>query len=236
MTRSPDRGELDVPAAVTRSMLGWGVLAGPIYVVIGLALALTRDGFHLSEHPLSLLMLGDSGWMQRTNLLLGGALVLIAATGIRRALAYDSARTQAANLVTVFGLGLVGSAAFAPDPMGGFPPGAEEAVSTSGILHMVFGLAQFVSLTAAGIGLAGWAKRRGDRAASTRSRVLAFTVLIGFFGGAALGQYSIGIALLWIAVLAAYAWLATACTYLWTVVPHPDMGTRPQAIEPEARA
>jgi hypothetical protein len=66
--------------------------------------------------------------------------------------------------------------------------------------------------------------------------VLAFTVLIGFFGGAALGQYSIGIALLWIAVLAAYAWLATACTYLWTVVPHPDMGTRPQAIEPEARA
>ncbi|WP_434591336.1 hypothetical protein [Brevibacterium sp. 1718] len=33
---------LDVRAAVTRSMLGWGVVAGPFYIVFGLILALTR--------------------------------------------------------------------------------------------------------------------------------------------------------------------------------------------------
>ena len=217
-------------------MLGWGVFAGPLYVVVGLTLALTRDGFHLSEHALSLLMLGDNGWMQRTNLLLSGALVLIAATGIRRALGYDSWRTGTATHVTLFGLGLVGSAAFAPDPMGGFPPGAEEAVSTSGVLHLAFGLVQFVCVAAAGIALARWAKRRGNRRASRRSRVLACTVLIGFLSGAALGQYTIGIALLWIAVLAGYVWLATVCIHLRTVVPHPDTGTRRPAIKPERRS
>lgn len=38
-----DRG-----AAVTRSMLGWGVVAGPFYIVFGLILALTRPGFDLT--------------------------------------------------------------------------------------------------------------------------------------------------------------------------------------------
>ena len=31
-------------AAITRSLLGYGVLAGPFYLVVGLAQALTRDG------------------------------------------------------------------------------------------------------------------------------------------------------------------------------------------------
>jgi hypothetical protein len=39
-------------------MLGWGVVAGPFYVVVGLVLALTRPGFVLSRDALSLLMIG----------------------------------------------------------------------------------------------------------------------------------------------------------------------------------
>ena len=44
--------DLDTGAAVTRSLLGWGVVAGPFYVVVGLVLALTRPGFDLSTHAL----------------------------------------------------------------------------------------------------------------------------------------------------------------------------------------
>lgn len=57
---SADAG-FDKSAAVTRSLLGWGVVAGPFYVVFGLTLALTRPGFRLTQHALSLLMLGDLG-------------------------------------------------------------------------------------------------------------------------------------------------------------------------------
>jgi hypothetical protein len=217
---------LDVAAAVTRSMLGWGVLAGPIYILVGLTLALSRDGFHLTEHALSLLMVGEHGWMQRANLLASGVLCLTAATGIQRALSYDGTSTRTGILVVGFGLGLLGSACFAPDPMRGFPPGSEEAVTVSGVFHLAFGAVQFVSLIAAGIALARWATHRGDPTHASRSRVLALTVLAGFIGGALLGQLTIGIALLWVAVLAAYTWLALTCMYLWHVVPHPDPARR----------
>lgn len=56
--------QFDRRAAITRSLLGWGVLVGPICLVVGLSLALTRDGFNLAEHALSLLMLGGNGWIQ----------------------------------------------------------------------------------------------------------------------------------------------------------------------------
>ena len=46
-------GELDRGAAVTRSLLGWGVVAGPFYIIVGLVLAITRPGFDLSRHALA---------------------------------------------------------------------------------------------------------------------------------------------------------------------------------------
>jgi len=43
-TARPDRSAtFDEGAAVMRSMLGWGVVAGPFYLALGLVLALTRD-------------------------------------------------------------------------------------------------------------------------------------------------------------------------------------------------
>jgi len=47
-----------VGGRVTRSLLGYGILAGPLYIVVALAQALTRDGFDLSRHPWSLLANG----------------------------------------------------------------------------------------------------------------------------------------------------------------------------------
>ena len=40
-----DASGFDRGAAVTRSLLGYGVLAGPFYLVVGLVQALVRDGF-----------------------------------------------------------------------------------------------------------------------------------------------------------------------------------------------
>ena len=68
-----DRGR-----AVTKSLLGWGVVAGPFYVVVGLAQALLVPGFDLSRHALSLLLLGPLGWIQWLNLVLSGLMVLAA--------------------------------------------------------------------------------------------------------------------------------------------------------------
>ena len=44
----------------------------------------TRDGFDLARHPLSLLSLGDLGWIQIANFVLSGLLFLACAAGMRR--------------------------------------------------------------------------------------------------------------------------------------------------------
>ncbi|MEV4461569.1 DUF998 domain-containing protein, partial [Microbispora sp. NPDC049633] len=71
--------------AVTRSLLGYGVIAGPIYVGVSLTEALTRDGFDLTRHAWSLLANGDLGWIHITNLVLAGAMTIAFAAGLRRA-------------------------------------------------------------------------------------------------------------------------------------------------------
>lgn len=45
------------------------VVPGPFYVVVVLVLVLTRTDFDLTRYALSLLTLGEHGWMQRANLL-----------------------------------------------------------------------------------------------------------------------------------------------------------------------
>ena len=61
--------------AITRSLLGYGAVAGPFYVCVSLAQALTRDGFDLSRHPWSVLENGPLGWIQSANFVLTGAMV-----------------------------------------------------------------------------------------------------------------------------------------------------------------
>src|SRR5215213_7744376 len=80
------RPPFDRAAAVTRSLLGYGVLAGVVYLAVGLAQALTRDGFDLTHHDLSLLANGPYGWIQIANLVLTGLMVIAAAAGVRRAM------------------------------------------------------------------------------------------------------------------------------------------------------
>ena len=67
---------------VTRSLLGYGIIAGPMYVLISLGQAVTRDGFDLVRHEWSLLANGSFGWIQSANLVLSGAMIIAAAVGL----------------------------------------------------------------------------------------------------------------------------------------------------------
>ena len=71
---------------ITKSLLGYGVIAGPIYVVLVAAQAATRDGFDPTRHAASQLANGDLGWIQIATFLITGAMTIAAAVGVRRAL------------------------------------------------------------------------------------------------------------------------------------------------------
>jgi hypothetical protein len=70
----------------TRALLACGVVAGPLFLVVALLQALTRDGFDLGRHPLSLLSLGELGWIQIANFVVAGLLSVASAVGMRRVL------------------------------------------------------------------------------------------------------------------------------------------------------
>jgi hypothetical membrane protein len=217
-TSTFDRG-----AAVTRSLLGWGVVAGPFYLVVGLVQALLVPGFDLSRHALSLLLLGELGWIQALNLVLSGLMVLAAAVGFARVMP-RRANVWAAVFLGLYGVSLVGAAIFPPDPMGGFPVGGTDAttVSMSGLLHLVAGAIGFVSLAVAALIVGAWFRRAGHPGAATTSWIAAAVIVLGFMGGAALAMVPAGVALLWLAVVAGWAWLAIASFTAYRLAPTPD--------------
>lgn len=151
ITADSDGSVATVPA--TRALLTCGAVAGPLYSVIGLAQAFTRDGFDLRRHPFSMLSLGDLGWIQIANFVLTGVLFVAAAVGLRRVLRRARGGTWGPLLVGAFGVGLIGGGVFVADPALGFPPGAPagtpEALSWHGVLHGVAAGVGFLALIAA---------------------------------------------------------------------------------------
>ena len=210
------------------------MVAGGFYLIVGLAQALTRDGFDLGRHPLSLLMLGEGGWMQRANLLLSGLMVVAAALGFSRAMGRAGSGNGAGILLGIFGLSLIGSGIFPPDPMAGFPPDADQGAGTiGGVLHLAFGAIGFLCLSMAAFRVARWFGLAGNHRLAGFSRVGGVVILLGFVGGAALSNSPAGIVALWIAVVAGWAWLTVASVGLYRTVPHPDAHRRDEITQVE---
>ena len=220
------REGFDARAAVTRSMLGWGVVAGPFYLLVAVVHAALKEGFDFSRHALSLLMLSDTGWIQRVNLILVGLMVIVAAIGFARSAEGPGRARWLGALLGVYGATLIGSGIFAPDPMGGFPPGAEETASIGGVLHLAFGALGFLALGIAALVAAGWLAARYGRGAGALSAVAGVVVIAGFAAGAALATSTAGIVALWAAVVVGFAWLLVASIGAYRTVPHPDLDRR----------
>jgi hypothetical protein len=221
----PTNEHFDGRAAATRSLLGWGAVAGPFYVLVAVIHALLRPGFDFSKHALSLLMLADTGWIQRANLVLVGLMVIAAGLGFRRAI--DGRRgAWVGVLLMTYGVALVGSGIFAPDPMRGFPPGMDESVTASGVVHLAFGAVGFLALGVAAIIFSGWCRSVGLRGTGVLSLIAGIVVIAGFVAGGALSQQSAGVILLWISVVAGFAWLLIASVQTYRAVPHPDIARR----------
>lgn len=209
--------------AVTRSLLGWGAVAGPFYLIVGLVLALTRDGFDITRYPLSLLLLGRFGWIQALNLILTGLMTIAAAVGFARAMRRLGGTSWAGGLVGGYGLCLVASGLFPPDPMDGFPPGATAGEpTTTGVLHIAFGGVGFLLLAAAMLVVGRWWARRGESRWAMGSQISAVVLVVGFLSGAVMPTLELGVLTLWIAVVVIWVWLASASVHLYRTVPHPD--------------
>jgi hypothetical protein len=193
----------------TRRLLLAGVLAGPIYLAVGVGQALIRDGFDFARHPLSVLANGPGGWIQTANFIITGLMVIGAAAGHRRVLGPTS-RT-ASWLLSAFGAGMIVAAVFPADPVDGFPVGTPigppTSITTTGLVHFAAGGLGFIALGVSCFFAARAMSRRNERSLSRLSILSGLIVLLGFFGGMAL-PISSPVAGIWIAVVVGWAWLS----------------------------
>ena len=215
-TASPLVRECNRTSAVTRSLLGYGVLAGPLYLVVGLVQALTRKGFDLLHDDLSLLANGSLGWIQMANLILAGLMTTAAAIGIRRTL---PGSPWGARLIAGCGIGYVLAGVFTADPMNGFPvgtpPGPPSAMSWHSLLHLVTGGLAFLCLIAACFVLA----RRLPRGWAVYSQATGVLFLLSFLGVVS-GSGSAAVVLgFWFGIILSWAWLAAVSVRLYRATP-----------------
>ena len=213
------RPACDPATRVTKSLLGYGVLAGPFYVLVVLGQALLRPGFSLVHDDASLLSNGSFGWVQILNFVLTGSMVVAFAAGVARALRQGQGATWGPRLLGVFGLGLIAAGFFVADPMDGFPAGAPHGrpavASVHGMLHIAAAGVAFAGLIAACFVIAARFSSTGQRRWAASSRMTGALFLAGFLGLASGSGSPLVVTGFWAALLIAWGWIASLAVNLY---------------------
>lgn len=198
---------------ITRSLLGWGVVAAPFYLGASLTEAAIRPGFDLARHSWSLMENGPLGWIHSAVLVATGLMVVAAAIGVGRALPVRTAPI----LLAIFGAGQIGAGVLIADPADGFPvgtPAGPGEFSWHGMLHLACGGIGFLAFTAATI-ILGVRFLKRSQAAWGMFSIVTGVLFIGAFVGIASGGAGLTVIAFVFAVVLAFTWLALTCIRLY---------------------
>jgi Protein of unknown function (DUF998) len=207
-----------LPVRITKSLLGYGVIAGPIYVIVAAAQMFTRDGFDPTRHAASQLANGDLGWIQIANFLVTGAMTIAAAVGVRRALGLGRRSAWAAGLLGAYGAGLVAAGIFRADPSDGFPPGTPAGVGEvtwNGLVHFAVAGLGFACLVAACFVLGSWFASAGEASWAWFSRVTGLVFAGSFLALASGSGGAVSVLVFTAAVVLVWAWLTAVSIKLY---------------------
>jgi hypothetical protein len=219
-----------------RGLVLCGVAAGPLYLAVALGQALTRDGFDIGRHAVSLLSLGPLGWIQIANFVVTGLLVLACAAGLRAALRGGPGGTWGPILLGVYGAALIASGAFPADAGFGFPPGTPAGppatMTTAGTLHFVVGGIGFMALIAACLVFARRYFATGEVGMARFSAATGVVFLVAFMGVASGPPRPATVLGLWLGLTLTWVWLATVA---WRATALGARRSMPRAREPVQR-
>lgn len=162
-------------------MLACGAIAGPLFIGTVVVQDYTRAGVRPRDQPLSLLTLGDLGWIQVAAFVVSGLLYLGFAAGIGQTLRHGLAAVSGPPLIGGFGAGLVLAGVFLPDPAFGFPAGSPDGAavpaSWHAAVHDLMALVVFGCLVSSTVVFAHWFALRHDPVRATCCAVTGGVVL-----------------------------------------------------------
>lgn len=146
-----------------------GLAAGILFVAVTMVEMFARPGFDIHKHAISVLSLGERGWVMVAVFVVSGVLTLLSAYGLFTA-AGPGPKPWGALLLGLYGTGLILAGIF-PAPAGlGFPPGTpaeqQPVMDRAAIIHSIAFMLAFGSLILACLvfavqffqaGASGWA-------------------------------------------------------------------------------
>jgi uncharacterized protein DUF998 len=161
MTTSVKR--IEEQLVTPKRLLACGVMGPLFFILVFLIEGATRVDYNPLRQPVSSLSIGELGWMQQTNFIITGSLLIAFAIGLLRSL-----RTSLWGplLLGLVGVGLIGAGIYIADPLNGYPPGTPlipTVRSEHGKLHDLFGVPVFLGLPAACFVFARQFARLGER-------------------------------------------------------------------------
>ncbi|GAA0925899.1 DUF998 domain-containing protein [Nonomuraea longicatena] len=211
MTTTITRGN-----ASTRTLLTAAAAAMPVWTVLALTQAFTREGFDLVRHPFSQLATGSLGWIQIANFLIVGPLLIAGSLGFRKALHGKPGATWVPRLTRIAGIGMIGAGVFVVDAGYGFPVGTPAGppaeMSWHAVLHMVAGSVTFLAFAAVCFILGRYFTRAGARGMALLSRLAGAAVIVGD-GWAITGGHA-GSVTLATGVVIAMGWISLVAAHL----------------------
>jgi acyl-CoA synthetase (AMP-forming)/AMP-acid ligase II len=193
-----------------------GAAAAVLFFAVPTILMFRRSGFDIERHAISMLSLGDGGWMMKAVFIISGVLTLLCARGLHAGLAQGWPGFAGALLIGGFGVGLV-LAGFFDAPAGlGFPPGTPQdqaPVMTIGpILHSVAFMVAFSALITScfAFALHAWHAQQTIWAVISLTVGIALPTLIGLGISMTIAP---GIAFYW-ATMLGWLWLVATAAIL----------------------
>ena len=131
----------------TQWLLLSGIGAATLFFLVATVEIFARPGFDISRHAVSMLSLGERGWLMIATFVVSGILTMAFATGLWQA----TGTWVGPVLFGLYGLGFVIAGVF-PAPAGmGFPPGTPDDLmptwDTGAVLHSVGFMLGFIALT-----------------------------------------------------------------------------------------
>lgn len=170
----------------TRGLLVAGVLGVALFAVVFTVLGAVRAAYEPVRHFVSILSLGDGGWAQIANFIVGGVLIVALGVGLARSWTSGPGARWVPRLVVLAGIALAGCGVFIPDPSLGYPPGTPGVLVPPLTWH---GAIHYLWATTIGVALSGavlLSLRRGLALGERALAAISAATAVGAVGGCAL--------------------------------------------------
>jgi len=169
-------------AASYRSLLLAGSAAAPVFTASFAIQQSLREDYDPRRYPVSSLALGPGGGQQAATFAVTGGLLALGAAGLGDVPAGAEEPHAVVVMLAGAAVGLLASAVFTTDPIGGYPPGTAvitEPRTREGLAHDMSAVPVFLGLPVAAVVSGVSAARSGRWAWAVYSGVAAAATVVG---------------------------------------------------------